>query len=101
MDCSPHPSFHSLSQLNMAASEAHFEMLREKLLKFMDEHIYPNEQLFYQQSEEIRVSSNGFWTHPPIVVELKVQQKSLIVPLGLGLVSCFGLDLQATSFENS
>jgi hypothetical protein len=79
----------------MTASEGHFEMLREKLLKFMDEHIYPNEQLFFQQSEEIRLSSNGFWTHPPIVVELKAQQNSLIVLLGLGLVSCFGLDLQA------
>jgi hypothetical protein len=56
-----------------AASEAHFEALREKLLAFMDKYIYPNEQLFFEQAEEIRRTSNGFWTHPPIVVELKVR----------------------------
>ncbi|WP_207017648.1 acyl-CoA dehydrogenase family protein [Salipiger abyssi] len=40
--------------------------LEEKLLDFMEEHIYPNETRFYRESEEI-----GPWGVQPIVEELK------------------------------
>src|SRR5258708_20632667 len=37
-----------------------------RLEDFMAEHIYPNEELYYQQSEKL-----GPWRVPPIVEELK------------------------------
>ncbi|WP_322864943.1 acyl-CoA dehydrogenase family protein [Aquicoccus sp. G2-2] len=40
--------------------------MEEKILGFMEEHIYPNETRFYQQSEEL-----GPWKVQPIVEELK------------------------------
>jgi acyl-CoA dehydrogenase len=40
--------------------------LRSRLLKFMDEHIYPNEAQFYQESERL-----GPWAVQPIVEQLK------------------------------
>jgi acyl-CoA dehydrogenase len=40
--------------------------LRSRLLKFMDEHIYPNEAQFYEESERL-----GPWAVQPIVERLK------------------------------
>lgn len=40
--------------------------LKEKLLAFMEEHIYPNEPRYYQESEEL-----GPWTVQPVIEELK------------------------------
>ena len=36
-------------------AEPDFVALKTKLLRFMDEHIYPNEQLFHKQNVEIGV----------------------------------------------
>jgi acyl-CoA dehydrogenase len=44
--------------------------LRERLLAFFDEHIYPNEALFHQQVDRNR------WQVPPIVEELKQQARA-------------------------
>ncbi|WP_119069308.1 acyl-CoA dehydrogenase family protein [Rubrobacter indicoceani] len=45
--------------------------LREKLLAFMDEHVYPNERLFHEQVE----SAEDRWELPPILQELKAKAK--------------------------
>jgi acyl-CoA dehydrogenase len=45
--------------------------LRQQLLEFMDEHIYPNEAQFYRESEEL-----GPWKVQPIVEQLKVRGKA-------------------------
>jgi len=45
---------------------ARVRALEEKLLGFMEEHIYPNEQRFYRESEDI-----GPWEVQPIIEELK------------------------------
>jgi acyl-CoA dehydrogenase len=46
--------------------------LRQQLLEFMDEHIYPNEAQFYRESEEL-----GPWKVQPIVEQLKVRARAL------------------------
>ena len=66
---------------------AQFDALREKLIRFMEEEIYPNELLFLEQCEEIERASNE-WTQPPIIVELKEKAKvnglwNLWLPNGL------------------
>lgn len=45
--------------------------LEERLLAFMEEHIYPNEQRFYQESEDI-----GPWGIQPIMEELKPRARA-------------------------
>lgn len=45
--------------------------LRERLLDFMDEHVYPNEQLFHEQVE----NATDRWELPPILEELKAKAK--------------------------
>ncbi|WP_290648129.1 acyl-CoA dehydrogenase family protein [Aquisalimonas sp.] len=45
--------------------------LREKLLAFMDQHIYPNEAVFAQQHAE-----GDRWTSPPVLEELKRKAKA-------------------------
>jgi acyl-CoA dehydrogenase len=45
--------------------------LQDKLLKFMDDYIYPNEDLFKQQQEE----SSERWAVPPIMEELKAKAR--------------------------
>ena len=47
------------------------EELRYKLLAFMDEHIYPNEQRFYAQAEAL-----GPWKVFPVVEELKPKARA-------------------------
>lgn len=46
--------------------------LREKLLHFMDEYIYPNESVFEEQLNE----STSRWSVPPILEELKAKAKA-------------------------
>ena len=46
--------------------------LREKLLDFMDSHVYPNEELFHEQIEE----SGDRHFNPPIMEELKAEARS-------------------------
>jgi acyl-CoA dehydrogenase len=44
--------------------------LQRRLTAFMEEHIYPNESLFYKQSEEL-----GPWEVYPIIEQLKVKAR--------------------------
>ena len=50
---------------------ARVRALEEQLLAFMEEHIYPNEQRFYRESEDI-----GPWGVQPIVEELKPRARA-------------------------
>jgi acyl-CoA dehydrogenase len=45
--------------------------LEESLLAFMDEHIYPNEERFYREAEDL-----GPWAVYPVVEELKVKARA-------------------------
>ena len=45
--------------------------LRARVQEFMDEHIMPNESLYYQQIEE----ADDRWACPPILDELKAKAK--------------------------
>jgi acyl-CoA dehydrogenase len=45
---------------------ARVRALEEKLLAFMEEHVYPNERRFYRESEDI-----GPWGVQPVIEELK------------------------------
>ena len=56
-----------LKELSATAQE-----LQNKLLKFMEEHIYPNEQLFEDQLNE----GPSRWVVPPIIEELKEKAKA-------------------------
>jgi acyl-CoA dehydrogenase len=47
--------------------------LRERLLAFMDEHIYPNESLY---EEQLRASGQPY-SHPPVMEELKRRAQEL------------------------
>ncbi len=53
------------------AFSARTEELRERLLGFMDSHIYPNEAVFEEQCAAIA----GSWDRPPIIDELKVEAR--------------------------
>lgn len=45
--------------------------LRERLIAFMDEHIYPNEQMFWEQLDD-----GDRWTPVPIIEELKPKARA-------------------------
>jgi len=47
------------------------EELRQKLSEFMDEHIYPNERLYYQQ-----IAEGDRWQPIPIIEELKPKARA-------------------------
>ena len=47
------------------------EELRNKVLAFMEEHIYPNEQRFYAEAEAL-----GPWKVFPVVEELKPKARA-------------------------
>ncbi|CAM5244734.1 hypothetical protein STENM223S_09829 [Streptomyces tendae] len=53
------------------AFDARTEELRARLLAFMDEHVYPAEQVAHEQRE--RLSSP--WENPPVVEELKAEAR--------------------------
>ena len=60
------------------------QKLREQLLTFMDEHIYPNEALFYEQVEE-----GDRWEAPAILESLKGEARrqglwNLFLPASYG-----------------
>ncbi|WP_322059656.1 acyl-CoA dehydrogenase family protein [Paraburkholderia sp. J63] len=48
------------------------QALREKLLAFFDEHIYPNETVYHEEVERNRASGNA-WVPTQIVEQLKVK----------------------------
>lgn len=48
------------------------KFLRDKLIKFMDEHIYPNEKVFEEQHSQLK----DRWENPPILEELKRKARS-------------------------
>ena len=49
--------------------------LQEKLRRFMDEHVYPNEQRFFDEVEE-NTRAGRRWTPTKIVEELKVKARA-------------------------
>ncbi|MDX6381456.1 MAG: acyl-CoA dehydrogenase [Rubrobacteraceae bacterium] len=65
--------------------------LREELMQFMDEHVYPNEKTYHEQLN----AAESRWTVPPIMEELKEKAKTqdlwnLFLPdsdLGTGLTN--------------
>src|SRR5215204_350118 len=65
--------------------------LREELMQFMDEHVYPNEKTFHEQLN----AAESRWNVPPIMEELKEKAKAqdlwnLFLPdsdLGAGLTN--------------
>ncbi len=54
--------------------------LREELMRFMDEHVYPNEKTFHEQLE----ASEDRWQTPPIMDELRRRPSRP----GSGICSC-------------
>ncbi|WP_431963225.1 acyl-CoA dehydrogenase family protein [Actinacidiphila sp. bgisy160] len=57
------------------AYDARTEELRERLLAFMDEHVYPAEPVFRRQREE--AEGEAVWSAPPVVEELKAKAREL------------------------
>jgi acyl-CoA dehydrogenase family member 10 len=53
-----------------------FYELREKLLAFMNEHVYPNEYLYEQQHHQLTEQHGHPWVVPPIMETLKARAKS-------------------------
>jgi acyl-CoA dehydrogenase len=53
------------------AFSARCEETREKLLEFMDEHVYPNESVY---EEQLAASGNSH-AHPPVMEELKAEAR--------------------------
>ena len=49
--------------------------LREQLLAFMDEHVYPAEKLFADQVAQA-AAAGLIWARPPVIDELKAQARS-------------------------
>ena len=56
----------------MAADE--YLALKQRLVEFMHEEIYPNEAVFAQQCHA--ASASNEWTHPPVMVELMAKAKA-------------------------
>jgi hypothetical protein len=53
-----------------------FWPLHERLRRFMEEHVYPNEATYFTQHEALRRANNGSpWHVPPIMEELKSRAK--------------------------
>jgi acyl-CoA dehydrogenase len=57
------------------AHDARTEELRERLLSFMDSHVYPAEKVFDEQVAEAAGTGRG-WERPAIIDELKVEARS-------------------------
>ncbi len=51
------------------------EELRERLLSFMDTHVYPAEKLFAEQVAEAAAAGRE-WERPPVIDELKAEARS-------------------------
>jgi acyl-CoA dehydrogenase len=57
------------------AHDARTEELRERLLSFMDTHVYPAEKVFAEQVAEA-AAAGRIWERPAIIDELKAEAKS-------------------------
>jgi acyl-CoA dehydrogenase len=57
------------------AYDARTEELRERLLSFMDSHVYPAEKVFAEQVAEA-AAAGRIWERPPVVDELKAEARS-------------------------
>ena len=57
------------------AYDARTEELREQLLAFMDEQIYPNEALFHEQLDALE--NKWDWTSAPVMQEIRAEGKKL------------------------
>jgi len=57
------------------AYDARTEELRERLLSFMDSHVYPAEKVFTEQVAEAAAAGQP-WERPAIIDELKVEARS-------------------------
>ena len=57
------------------APDARTEELRERLLTFMDTHVYPAEKVFAEQVAEGAAAGRA-WERPPIIDELKAEARS-------------------------
>ena len=57
------------------AYDARTEELRERLLSFMDSHVYPAEKVFTEQVAEAAAAGRP-WERPAIIDELKVEARS-------------------------
>jgi acyl-CoA dehydrogenase len=57
------------------AYDARTEELRERLLSFMDSHVYPAEKVFTEQVAEAEAAGRE-WERPPVVDELKAEARS-------------------------
>jgi len=51
------------------------EELRERLLAFMDSHVYPAEKVFAEQAAEA-VAAGRRWERPPVIDELKAEART-------------------------
>ncbi len=71
------------------ATSDRLDRLRERLLAFMDEVVYPNERVYHDQLD----AADDRWTNPPVMEEMKAQARAaglwnLFLPesdLGAGL----------------
>ncbi len=54
--------------------DARTEELRERLLSFMDSHVYPAEKVFAEQVAEAAAAGRA-WERPPIIGELKAEAR--------------------------
>jgi len=57
------------------AYDARTEELRERLLSFMDSHVYPAEKVFTEQVAEAAAAGRP-WERPAIIDELKAEARS-------------------------
>jgi acyl-CoA dehydrogenase len=57
------------------AYDARTEEFRERLLSFMDTHVYPAEKVFTEQVAELSAAGRP-WERPPIIDELKTEARS-------------------------
>lgn len=55
----------------MTGFSSHVQDLCRRVTGFMDEHVYPNEQRFYQEAETL-----GPWQVYPVVEELKPTRRA-------------------------
>ncbi len=51
------------------------QALQERMLDFMDQHVYPAEQVFAEQASEQAADPATRWNSPPIVAALKTQAR--------------------------
>jgi acyl-CoA dehydrogenase len=57
------------------AFDARTEELRERLLSFMDGHVYPAEKVFAEQVADA-AAAGRIWERPPVIDELKAEARS-------------------------